>query len=1774
MKYLSKALAGYLCQRIDHLGRGRQKDSSEMRIVMESLPAQIVLQVGEILEEYRQQEMLRQRRIRLIYKVAYGLGHEWASSHRDDLRDVFKEIRDKGWYDEENHLTRWRNTQRDPAREDVLIVVLVGFDRVADQSSLADFYRLDHPTIWRQVLGRKFHPWLKEKLREAGVEWEEEHLDEMDEVLRGLLDASLADLPGISRFLENLSLGGASDGRDALSALTRNLGEFTLPRMDGLARLAGRRRRKVPQYFTHALEFFSYGKFLEPRDREKAAEKVKDFSHHFPKETIDKEVLGDYASMGTSVEEAVDRFVQGLKDYIENNSPEERERLRTVDFVFLQDKVLEFKTPKKSAQPKIKKLKGDPLPVVLRALWIGLKEYKNWAWEKELAPAQALTAIEIRGDLFKHDGEGDSKPARDEDARRQLRRILGGLDEYLEKRLAFAPDRDDPNRLIEVRCALCPDSKESTMAFESARSAEPSLKFTVSFSAGEQSFSRTFLWLFPRLHSYRTMAALFEEFRKKRKGIPLPVFTIPHFGELMQAKDEEEANRILQFALEELEVENLLDAPGWDAADTMHESLKNLAAAYALFVERAYTDGVFNALEERYTELESAYRKAYGDFLDEKAHYGTHAGPLLFKAFCILGQRSKGGDLHWMWQPHESAVVVTPLHPALLEMLFHQHAYLCEAFGTAAQEGLSSAEARALSEKKWTDIEELAQIQWPLYGTLRGAEAVLDTNVRGHGLIHLVGQNPDKNAQLTTRLLLRYEAEEDDELADEELFKETPESRLIQRILEDYRRLHPHGDDGLAVAAYCGRHVQHLIAGLHAFLEKMFESRQDEGPYTLALTIFSESRDDTIISRWVREWRQRWEMAEEDNKFAHYRQCRISVAHRLVASNQNHAHFTGLLAQIHADVSFLINFITPGLGGDRFLKTDKFDHRMLYRMFPVLEKMCCVVIGGPYERTRERILSNRQFKLGTLHTGVMAKLSGKTADGDREYLVIGGGDFGPWVTVVDKLHERSTWVVCIDPLVDEYLLAKGNGPGEARREIIGFGSGVGAHGEYNYTVSTEKSSLESISKKIQSHVASKFGVMDKRAAERIAGSLIREAACVAGMSLVKATGPTEYVRDFMAHAMVRKLLPKDPAALCDEIMSLDAFRHWFDAASTDKRPDLLHVRAFLRDRALDVEARVIECKLAQQSERHLEKAHDQVVQGLQHLMHCFQPHEGSLPEGLDQRPDQRYWWLQLHRLLASKTRVQSRQLEETVAALENLSEGRYTIRWGAAVVTFWTDWDGSDLKDDGRWNLSFRGQEVSIKRLSAGKGLIQALCDDGVGNRFALPVETAVVFRGAPLGGEKAEAEEPPEEGDHAERQAIPVPEPVVSAITGWKPESAVEPKDLRPSLPERILLGRGSHSDASVYWEFGHPELPNRHVLIFGTSGMGKTYTIQAILCELARFGQNSLIVDYTNGFHDAHLEQKTLEVLKPKQHVVKQTKVPINPFRRQQDMLGDGPIMEEPMDTAQRVAGVFSEVYELGDQQKSAIYSAVKRGIEQYGDAMSLGHLAELLMECAEGGLALSSAVNSVISKLQPFVDMNPFGGEAPMSWDRIFTDFEHRCHILQLAGYLRDAARLITEFSLIDFYWHCRSQGDRKRPKIVVLDEIQNLDQRLESPLGKFLTEGRKFGICLIAATQTLSYFQKDQKDRLFQAAHKIFFRPAETEVKSFAQILENATQEKADVWVKRLSSLEKGECYSLGPAVRPGTHKLEMKATKIRIVPLEERFSLRSEVGFRGPSSKLP
>jgi len=369
--------------------------------------------------------------------------------------------------------------------------------------------------------------------------------------------------------------------------------------------------------------------------------------------------------------------------------------------------------------------------------------------------------------------------------------------------------------------------------------------------------------------------------------------------------------------------------------------------------------------------------------------------------------------------------------------------------------------------------------------------------------------------------------------------------------------------------------------------------------------------------------------------------------------------------------------------------------------------------------------------------------------------------------------------------------------------------------------------------------------------------------------------------------------------------------------------------------------------------------------------------------------------------------------------------------------------------------------------------------------------------------------------------------------------------------VPERILIGTRANGEP-VYWYFGHPKLLNRHLLVFGNSGTGKTYGIQCLLAEMAVGGLTSLIVDYTDGFLPGQMESRFREIARPKSHFVFSERLPLNPFRRQRQLIDPSqPMFEESnYHVASRIVSIFASVYAVGEQQRAALSRSLQKGLEM-GAGFSFDALLPILSEDGPQGLSLAN-------KIEPFVQARPFRAGAESAWEEMFDSAEHGVHVLQLKGLARETQRMVTEFVLWDLWDHAQNSGNKDRPLPIVLDEIQNLDHNSDSPIDKMLREGRKFGIALMLATQTTSNFNAEQRDRLFQAGHKLFFKPADTEIDRFTDILSKATPGVSRaVWADRLARLEKGQCWSLGPAPQAGGG-FKQVATLVKVNALEQRF----------------
>lgn len=381
------------------------------------------------------------------------------------------------------------------------------------------------------------------------------------------------------------------------------------------------------------------------------------------------------------------------------------------------------------------------------------------------------------------------------------------------------------------------------------------------------------------------------------------------------------------------------------------------------------------------------------------------------------------------------------------------------------------------------------------------------------------------------------------------------------------------------------------------------------------------------------------------------------------------------------------------------------------------------------------------------------------------------------------------------------------------------------------------------------------------------------------------------------------------------------------------------------------------------------------------------------------------------------------------------------------------------------------------------------------------------------------------------------------------------ENKNMNPQNA-RVLIGEVDEQDQSIYWEYGKHgagAIANRHLLISGASGNGKTYLMQCLLFELSKQGISSIVLDYTDSFLLNQLDPVFVEALgdRLKQRSVYRDKLPINPFKRyKEDVMGDGQYEEQSdVDVAERVKSIFSAVYDLGPQQENLIYELVLRGLSKYNDSMSLSHLRILLEE------EESTTASTTLSKIAPLIDRNPFMTSETIDWENHLST-NGDVLIIQLKGYTRPVQLLILEFILWDLWYFATMNGNQKKPIPIILDEAQNLDHREGSPSAYMLTEGRKFGISGWYATQSLSTLKNDELIRLQNAATKIYFNPPASELNVITKFISN-DRTLRDEWQERLTSLQKGQCIFSGATIQEGELSLNLNV-KIKIESLEKRI----------------
>jgi len=1790
--------------------------SKEARFIVQSLDPYGTFLLFSALEEHRI-TWLTHNKIECHFRVATGLWEDWGKTHQiqdlDQRMDECGSIGEQGerlWIDEEDRLTWYRNRTVFDEKVDGLVVVLVGLNHATDQGGLSDFHQVDEARIWREM-GEVFVPWLSVINNQLDLNADDTELEQFDAVLQQLFKIRPLRLGKLADFLENQVISGGDfySFTDFIESFCEALPFWNIPPLlTQTIALNGKNGAvvlKAPAVVLKAAdEFISHQRYKTKAGQKKDWHKVENALMYPEFElplTVNNETIYDN----------IESYKETLHAFIYEASSDTRIRLLRTDFMPLLS-ILQIKEPtNKKTSKTIPTITGMSFESLLQGIWRTLNVFVNDCGGRPLF--EQLSGVHVELIRFDHDLTADDDGTGEKVlAQELLLGCLGGLTgvfDDIDFRLPLDEDQANlPRSQWERDIPITLDLALDRLFYGTSR-ARPHVQFKVTVVNADQDVTTEliFKWLLGPTQPERVRFECARKVKEYWSQHPdparlLPAFQIPEVAmtALYFASDEDEANRLVVQAMTDLELVNMLDELTPEQMDVgLWSMTTNLIAVYREWLDIAVTQGYYTARSERMPQLLTAFVDLAENVLNTELLGSVELMRRFYKAFLLVDERTEIND------PYLPGCIAWGLSPAVLELTQARTRFLADGFPEAIGElAIGGDDAAAFNR-----LLNLSQIHRPLAALVVDTQK-LSATIKSFGLLHYLGPEPPTSKSLAVQTLLREEGNDDDGVSD--IVRPCEERDLVSRVLSDYQQLYSFAEDGLRILAVNVKELQIILSGVDWFLESYLEPTSAEWPpFHCTVMVYSASSSPMAMENRLTQWRD-YILGRHSEKG---RPLNLTVGHRYAPKEK----IVDLLKKEERiyDIGFLFHFLRGDLVGqaDPSIPFEYDFGGWNGLQFPITEYPRPIQTGDSHRR--QSLISNRRLRIQTRHADLSARLCyGGTAS--RDHVIFGQVDYKPWVNVVEALHEKAHWVACVDPFVDKRLLNFEDSP--EQRKIVGFSSGLGDYGELNLTISTEQDTLKQLTDQVANKLTKLLPFEETSGFEAMAARMVDEAEEVIGLASLRAVvGVDERIREVVGFAAIRRAIAS-PKGQMSQLLPVDSLLHWFVGCDTTMRPDLLQLTLEVRENDIPlVHATLIECKLALKNPKHLAKAYEQIKEGLQHLTGLLAPEHSDLRRiGFDRRY---WWAQLHRAITSrSVVRISDQQWRVLDHALESLADGQFEIHWQAAIFTFWTNEPGLqsevmplslpvgvvqppfEIPDNfaiqhlalGYKGVSALFSEVKPQPLLKLNGPVIRLRppvrDDvessegglsGVGNteKFLNEVPSSVETITEPLTAkdepdqktESIQTEVKISEREQTRQELeseielpvdstqinvpgnVQVDRKIVASLPDEQPEPLVSSGVVGDEVvvPEKILIGARGNNEP-VYWHYGHPQLPNRHLLIFGSSGSGKTYGIQCLLSEMSKQKLHSLIIDYTDGFLPLQVEKIFTEVSVPKNHFIKTEQLPLNPFRRQMLMIDPSipEIEESPFDVATRVSSIFTSVYEtMGDQQTATLTRVLESGIEA-NDQFSLDDILPLLREEGQHG-------ESLANKIEPLVKSKPFRDEVGSAWDGMLSSSDKWAHVLQLKGLAQDIQKIVTEFALWDLWDYVQNSGSKNRPIPIVLDEIQNLDHSSDSPIDKMLREGRKFGLSLILATQTTSKFNQEQRDRLFQAGHKLFFKPAATETDRFAQILSQATSgiSKAD-WSKRLTSLEKGQCWSLGPVLKSGgTFKEE--AVLVNVTSLEQR-----------------
>lgn len=325
--------------------------------------------------------------------------------------------------------------------------------------------------------------------------------------------------------------------------------------------------------------------------------------------------------------------------------------------------------------------------------------------------------------------------------------------------------------------------------------------------------------------------------------------------------------------------------------------------------------------------------------------------------------------------------------------------------------------------------------------------------------------------------------------------------------------------------------------------------------------------------------------------------------------------------------------------------------------------------------------------------------------------------------------------------------------------------------------------------------------------------------------------------------------------------------------------------------------------------------------------------------------------------------------------------------------------------------------------------------------------------------------------------------------------------------------------------------DTPNKHVMMIGSSGQGKSFSSCRGIEEDTAKNKKVFVLDYSSSYCEEERRKNGLEDIKG----IKEFNLFENPYYFTIKERDDEKFKKDLVDAIVNILGI------KGYTQEELLHEGMKRHFENHRTFNFIAFFETLRKFMLEKkSLQERDDVNNLSKLLQRLRAYSDIKNLYVMQSD-ITGRKEGGVTIIQLSDFPEIQRTFLAEF-LVTLLWKETMSNKKCKYDSIYLDEFQHLSMAKGGALYSLLRESRKFDLSVILCSQFIGNYTDDERNALLQVGNILFFRPTPKDLYACAKLID---AEETGTWKRILRNLNIGEAVLLGHYQVNGRKKVNEK-----------------------------